>query len=443
MKTKTLSSNTFTFLILWFGQSISTIGSGLTSFALGLWIYEQTGSVTQFALIALSSILPRLLLSPIAGVLVDHWDRRRTLMLSDTGAGVCTFLLAVLFLNGNIAPWHVYILAALSAAFGTIQWPAYTATIPLLVSEERLGRANGLQQFSQAAMEIFAPMLAGVLLLNFQVGGVILVDFGTFIFAVGTLFFIRLPQSPRAEATQEKPQLLKDATAGWQYIRADRGLLSLLLFAAVVNFIWGMVGAIITPMILTFTDARTLGIILTVAGTGMLTGSLVMSAWGGPKRRIWGVLGFELLSSVCFVLLGLKPWVWLVMLAAFTAHVTIAIVNGSNQAIWQARIPLELQGRAFATQQMVARSLTPLAYLAAGPLADRVFEPLLAEGGALAGSLGPIFGTGPGRGIGLLFACMGIAKLAVVLFGLTNKAVRTVEDESPATPDQAPTYQYS
>ncbi|MBN2500089.1 MAG: MFS transporter [Anaerolineales bacterium] len=440
MKTKTLSHNTLTFLILWFGQSISTIGSGLTSFALGLWIYAQTGSVTQFALIALSSILPRLLLSPIAGVLVDRWDRRRTLILSDTGAGLCTFLLAVLFINGSIAPWHVYILAALSAAFGTIQWPAYTATIPLLVSEENLGRANGLQQFSQAAMEIFAPMLAGVLLLNFQVGGVILVDFGTFLFAVGTLLFIRLPQPPQAETAEHpKPQLLKDAAAGWQYIRADRGLLSLLIFAAVVNFIWGMVGAIITPMILSFTDARTLGIILTVAGLGMLTGSLVMSAWGGPKRRIWGVLGFELLSGVCFILVGLKPLVWLVMLAAFTAHLTIAIVSGSNQAIWQVRIPLELQGRAFATQQMVARSLTPLAYLAAGPLADRVFEPLLAEGGALAGSLGQVFGTGPGRGIGLLFACMGIAKLTVVLFGMVNKTVRTVEDE----PLPANTYQYS
>jgi hypothetical protein len=200
---------------------------------------------------------------------------------------------------------------------------------------------------------------------------------------------------------------------------------------SVVNFLWGMVGALITPMILGFATSDVLGAIISIAGTGMLTGSLVMSIWGGLKRRINGVLYFEFLSGACFLLIGLRPSFWLTALGAFGAHVTIAIVSGSNQAIWQSKIAPEVQGRVFATQQMVARAASPLAYLLAGPLADNVFEPLLAPTGFLAGSIGQIIGCGPGRGIGLLFLVMGMIKMAVTVVGYAHPRIRFVEDELP------------
>jgi MFS family permease len=208
-------------------------------------------------------------------------------------------------------------------------------------------------------------------------------------------------------------------------------LKGLLLFFAVVNFLWGMVGALITPMILSWTSSDELGLIIAIAGAGMFAGSLLMSTWGGPRRRINGVLNFELLSGICFVLMGLRPSFWLVAAGAFGAHVTIAVVFGSNQAIWQSKVAPEVQGRVFATQQMVARAAAPLAYLLAGPLADRVFNPLLTVDGPLARGMGQVLGTGPGRGIGLIFLLMGAVKVAVTLMGRSNPRIRNVEDELP------------
>jgi hypothetical protein len=420
------------FLIVWLGQAVSVVGSGLTSFALGLWVYERTGSVTPFALTGLFAVLPSVLLSTLAGVLVDRWDRRRVMLLSDTGAGLATLAVALLFLTGRIQVWHIYLATAVSAAFSTSQRLAYTAAIAQLVAKDRLGRANGLVQFGQAASEILAPTLAGILLLTIKVQGVLLIDFATFLFAVTTLLLVRFPRVEAAMAGRpDEEPLWREATYGWRYIAARPGLRGLIVFFAVVNFLWGIVGAVIVPMILGFTSADTLGILISIAGTGLLTGSLVMSAWGGPKRRINGVLIFEMLSGLCFLLIGLRPAFWPVAAGAFGAHLTIAIIYGSNQAIWQTKVPPDVQGKVFAAQQMIAASTKPLAYLVAGPLVDRLFEPLLIPGGPLAGNVGQIIGVGPGRGIGLLFIGMGVLKVAVTLASSLNPHIRRIEDELP------------
>jgi hypothetical protein len=304
-----------------------------------------------------------------------------------------------------------------------------------LVPKEHLGRANGLSQFGRGTSEILAPALAGVLLLTIGLAGVILIDILTFLFAVTTLLLVRFPSPlPSTTPPLDSPGQTSwwdDIAYGWNYITARRGLFGLLKFFAVVNFIWGMVAALVTPMILGFTSSDTLGIIIGIAGAGMLVGGLAMSVWGGPKRRILGVLNFELLSGACFVLIGLRPAFWPVALGVFGAHATIAVIYGSNQAIWQSKVAPDVQGRVFAFQQMVARAATPLAYLLAGPLAERVFEPLLAANGALATGLGPVIGTGAGRGIGLLFILMGVAKIAVSLAGYLNPRIRDVEDDLP------------
>jgi DHA3 family macrolide efflux protein-like MFS transporter len=420
------------FIIIWLGQLVSLVGSGLTSFALGLWVYQHTGSVTQFALISLFAVSPGVMLSPLAGALADRWDRRWVMILSDAGAGLSTLMMALLFFAGQVQVWHICLAVGASATFGAFQYPAYVASITLLVSKRNLGRANGMVQFGQAASEILAPALAGILVLTVQVQGVLLIDFVTFIFAVTTLLLVRFPK-PEATAASQIGQgsLLREAVYGWTYIAAQRGLLGLLVFFAVVNFLWGILGVTITPMILGFASADVLGVIISVAGGGMLVGGLVMSAWGGPSRRINNVIVFELLSGLCFMLIGLRPLAWLVALGAFCAHVTIAIVYGSNQAIWQSKVPPGVQGRVLAVQRMIATSTRPMAYLVAGPLADKVFEPLVAPAGPLAGSIGQIIGIGPGRGIGLLFLIMGVLKVATSLGSYLYSPIRQVEDELP------------
>jgi DHA3 family macrolide efflux protein-like MFS transporter len=437
MSQRPFSPSLRVFTVVWLGQVVSIVGSGLTSFALNLWVFQHTESVTQFALTGLFTVLPTVALSPLAGALADRWDRRWVMVLSDAGAALTTFAVALLFLTGQIAVWHVYLAVAASAIFGAFQWPAYTAATTLLVPKKHLGRANGMMQFGRAAAEILAPTLAGALVLTIGVHGVLLIDFVTFLLALATLLVVRFPQPEAAiTGTEGKEPLWREAAFGWTFIVARRGLLGLLAFFAVVNFLWAMVGATIMPMILGFASADVLGLIISVAGGGMLAGSLVMSAWGGPKRRIDGVLCFELLSGFCFLLIGLRPWAWLVAVGAFCAHFTIAIVYGSNQTIWQSKVPPGVQGRVFATQQMVASSTRPLAYLAAGPLADRLFEPLLTPGGPLAASVGAVVGVGPGRGIGLLFLVMAALKVTASLAGYLYPRIRLVEEELPDAIDE-------
>jgi MFS family permease len=418
-----------TFTLVWLGQLVSVVGSGLTGFALGVWLYERTGSATQFALVGLFGVLPKILLSPLAGGIVDRWDRRVTMMVSDAGAGLCTLALVLLLASGQLEVWHIYLITGFSAAFSTLQWPAYAAATTLLVPREQLGRANGVIQFGRAAAEILAPSLAGVLVKSIQLEGVILVDLATFGFAVLTLLPLRFPAPQLAAHEHERGSFWREMTFGWRYISQRPGLVGLLSASAAINFLWGMVGALIVPMILGFTSSERLGLIISIAGTGMLAGSLAMSAWGGPKRRVLGVFGFEFISGLCFMLIGLRPVFWPTAVGAFFAHVTIAIVSGSNQAIWQSKVEPGVQGRVFAAQQMIARGASPLAYLLAGPLADRVFEPLLEVGGPLAGSIGGLLGTGPGRGIGLLFIVMGVFKMVVAAAGYAHPRVRLVEDE--------------
>jgi MFS family permease len=413
------------------GQVVSLVGSGLTSFALGVWVFERTGSPTYFALIGFFAIFPKVILSPFAGVVVDRFDRRKIMILADAGAGLSTLFIAIMLLSGRLELWHIYISATVNAICATFQWPAYTAAVSQLVPQEHLGRANGLNQFGRAATEIFSPLLAGVLVLTIRLEGVILVDVGTFIFALLTLAIVRFPLLRREALADNFTNFRDNLTFGWRYILNRKGLLNLLVFFVIVNFLWGMVGALIVPMILSFTTPDRLGAIISIAGIGMLIGSLIMTIWGGPKRRIHGVIFFELISGICFIFMGIRPTFWPVAVGAFGAHVTIAIVFGSNQVIWQSKVELENQGRVFAAQQMFRSMASPLAYLLSGPFAERIFEPWMASSGDFVNKLTLLIGSGEGRGIGLMFLLMGLAKITVSVFGYINPRIRLVEDELP------------
>jgi DHA3 family macrolide efflux protein-like MFS transporter len=415
-----------TFTIVWFGQLISLVGSGMTSIALSMWIYQQSGSVTQFAFINLAAVLPRILISPLAGVLVDRWDRRMVMVFSDSLSGLTTLGIALLYATGRIELWHIYIAVGLSAVCNTFQWPAFMAAMTLLVPKVKLGRANGMLTLNQAAAEIFSPLIAGALILTLALSGILLIDFATFLFAVTTLLFTRFPSpgqlhwpSSPADKTSQSRSVWREAMDGLKFIATRKGLLGLVVFTGVVFFLWGILG---------FTTEDVLGLILSIAGLGMFLGGVVMSAWGGPSHKVYGVVGPEMFSGLCFILIGLKPIPGLVAAGAFLAHTTIAIVEGSNQAIWQVKVPPEIQGRVFGTQQMVTRATTPLAYLLVGPLADKVFEPMLTVNGILADSLGQLVGVGIGRGIGLMFVLMGFIKIAVSAWGFINPHIREIEE---------------
>ncbi len=432
-----------TFFVVWFGQLVSLFGTSLTSFTLGVWVYQRTGSATQFALISLFAQLPGILVSPVAGALIDRWDRRRAMILSDSGAGLSTLVVVLLLLAGRLEVWHIYLTNAVSSIFSAFQWPAYSAATTLLVPKKHLGRASGMVQFSEAAARIFSPVLGGLLVVTIQLSGVISIDITTFIFSLVTLLLVRFPRPKNISKGKEGGWvLLQEAAYGWTYITTRPGLLGLLIFFAANNFLTGVVTVLFTPLVLAFAPMIVLGIVLSVGGGGILVGSLVMSIWGGAKRRrINSVLSFTLLSGLCILLAGLRHSVPVFFVTVFLYFFGLAIINSSSQVIWQNKVPPEVQGRVFAVRRMIAWASLPLAYMVAGPLADQVFEPLLAAGGPLVGTIGRVIGVGPGHGIALLFVLMGMLSMLVTVGGYLYPPLRLVEEELPdAIADEAPAH---
>ncbi len=422
-----------TFLIVWAGQVVSMLGSGLTAFALIVWVYQKTGEVTDLAMVSLFLVLPAIFIAPFAGAVVDRSDRRWVMIAADTGSALITLGVFLLLLQDQLALWHAYLFTALGATFTAFQRPAWSATTTLLVPKKHYGRASGMMQFGQAAAQLFSPMLAGVLLVSIALKGIVIIDFTTFFAALLALAVVRFPRPKATSAPAKKPkgrmQLLREAMEGWRYVRQRPGLFGLLVYFMITNFLAGMVTVLGAPLILAFASPAVLGMLSSVAGVGMLAGTVVMSAWGGPKRRIVGVLGFQALIGLCIVLAGLKPSAVFFAIAGFGFLFCFPIVLGSSQAIWQSKVAPEIQGRVFSLRTMVSLSCRPLAFVLAGPLCDRVFEPLMAPGGALAHSLGAFIGTGPGRGVALLFIVLGICNLLATGLGYLNPHIRRVEGE--------------
>lgn len=421
-----------TFLLIWFGQLISMLGTGLTGFGLGVWVYDQTGSVTHLTLMAFFGMLPIMLISPIAGVLVDRWNRKWTLILGDLGGMFFTLMLVLLLWTGNTHMWALYLVVIITSIFTAFQFPAFNAAISQIVPKEQFGRANGMMQLAQAIGQLISPVLAGVLVGPIGLEGIILIDFVTCFFAVVTLLLITIPHpEPSAEGQAARGSVLGEAVFGWKYITARPGLLALLIFFAASNFLLGAIIVLSTPLVLSFAEAPTLGIVRSVAGLGLVLGSVLMSVWRGPKRLVYGALGGTLLSGVSMFVAGLLPSALLITIAAFFFTVSLPLVGASSQPIWQRKVPLDLQGRVFGVRFMIATAAMPLAYLISGPLVDFVFEPLMAADGALAGSIGQWIGTGEGRGIGLLFMILGLLVTISVVVGYLYPRLRFVEDELP------------
>lgn len=421
-----------TFYIIWFGQFVSALGSGLTGFALGVWLYQDTGSVLYFALSILAFMIPGVFFSPFAGALVDRFPRRWMMILSDGGAGLSTLFVLVMLLSGNLVWWHVLIANFFNALFNSFQWPAWSAATTMLVPQEQLGRASGMTQIGDALSQIISPAIAGALFVGFGLEGVVMIDFVTFLFAVATLLFVRIPEPViSAESKKNQGSLMTEIRFGWNYITARKGLFYLLLFFAASNFVTGFMNPLILPMLLELADAGQVGVSASIVGVGMLVGTLVMSAWGGPKRRVLGVVGFSVWAGLALAMLGVVPSLPWVTFWAFLMMMVFPIIGGSSQALWQAKTDPDVQGRVFSVRRMIAQFTAPISVMLAGPLVDGVFQPAMNEGGVLASRLGPWIGVGPGRGVAALFVVLGLLQILVAAVALANPRLRRADLEIP------------
>ena len=394
------------FAAAWAGQFVSLVGSGMTAFALGLWVYETRGEVTDYALVGACTIAPRVVLAPVVARVVDSVPRRRVMLATQASGAATTLALLALFTAGSLQIWHVYLAGAALGTAAAFEWPAWSAATTLLVSQSQLARAAGLVAMAQGVADVVAPIAGGALLVTIGVGPILALDAASFLVAVAALTWVRFPEPARAAAATP-PRL----SEGWRWLRVRPALLTLLAFVASVNFLWGLVGALAAPLILGFATPGELGAVFSIAGVGVIVGSVSMTVWGGPRRKLAGILAAELVSGFAFVAMGIAPNVILVAGGAFVAHVTLPVIGGCGQAIWQAAVPAELQGRVFAIRQAIERAVIPLAYLLAGPLADGVFKPALASGGPASG-LGAFLGSRGAPEIGLMFVAMGLLQIA-------------------------------
>lgn len=420
-----------TFFIIWLGQLISMLGSGLTQFALGVWIYDQTKQATPFAITVLLASLPRIFLLPFAGSIADRFNRRMIMVLSDTFSALLSVIVLLLLNTSGLQLWHIYIIAALGSVLSAFQEPAYSASISMIVPKEKLGSANGMSQMGQALSSVLTPVLAGALFIFIGFNGIILIDFLTFFFAVGALFLVRIPQPAQTSEHKEK-NLFEDMALGWRFLRERTGLFGLLLYYAMINFLLNWSAVLLVPMVLSRFTANVLGVIQTVMGIGMLAGSIVLSAWGGAKRRIPATILFISIALIGYVVAGLTPNPYFIGIGIFILMFFIPIASGNSQVVFQTKVPHEIQGRVFSVRSTISQSMMPIAFLTAGPLADHFFEPLLSDGGALANTwIGQILGTGAGRGIGFMFILSGIVAIMISLIVFANPRIRNVEDELP------------
>lgn len=421
------------FFTVWFGQLISLIGSSLTGFALGVWVYEQTRSVLLLALVQVAQQAPYVLLSPIAGVFADRWNRRTAMIVSDAGAGLAVLAAAVLYLTHHLQIWMVIPINIWLASFNTLMWPAFTASVTLLVPKQHYGRVNGFVQLGEALPQVAGPALAGLLYVTIHLGNMALIDFATYAFsALLMLIFVRIPNPPRTTSgEQARGSLLKEMRFGLDYIMQRRGLLALLLFFFTTNFLMGVISPLLVPLILDNWDASTLGYINTLWGVGMLAGTLVMSAWGGGKRKIFTLLGSTALSGLFLSAAGLRASLPLIAAGGIAVMFCLPLTNASSQAIWQAKVEPDVQGRVFAVRRAIAWSSNIIAPLLAAPLADYIFKPSMVVGGSWAPLLGPLFGLGASRGIGVLISLVGVLTLGAVVIALFTPRIRRVELDLP------------
>ncbi|MBI9047496.1 MAG: MFS transporter [Anaerolineaceae bacterium] len=421
-----------TFIVIWFGQFISTIGSGLTSFAFGVWVYTETGSTTMFAINLLAYTLPTIFFSPILGALVDRWDRRKIMLLNDVGSGITTLLIFLLFTSGNLQIWHIFLSTFFNSLFSSFQWMAYSTVSPMIVPKRHIGRAAGLVQFGDAASMMLAPVAAGALYLSIGLTGIIVLDLVTFCFAVITLAFIRLPrQESVKEEKEEKKNIFKEAGEGWRVVRQNPGLLALVMYFSLIYFTVYMTQVLLEPMLLDLSDPAVMGQILALMGVGGILGTAIMSFWGGPKRRVLGILLTGIVQGIILIGYGVSTSLYVIGISVFLFSLLDPIVSSSSQAFWQIKIPIGLQGRVFAIRRVTSRMAIAVAILVAGPLADGVFEPALMSAGVFAHSIGRWIGVGAGRGTGLLFIILGLLTSLVSLIGLLYSRLRKLDEEIP------------
>ncbi|GAB2957885.1 hypothetical protein GCM10027280_53290 [Micromonospora polyrhachis] len=414
------------------GQIITTTGTALTNFAVPLWIYMETGSLARFALFAIISLLPGLVVAPVAGALIDRTSRRRIMLLASLAAGGAKAVMSGLLLADRAEIWHFYLLVGWLSVALAFQRLAFVSAVPQLVPKRFLGHANGLAQTATGLTQFLVPLIAVALLEAVGLTGIMVIDVFAYLFAIGVLLVVKFPHTL---ALQRREGIGEEIVGGLRYSWRRPEFRAMLVFFAALNLFLFPVLYLLSPLVLGFAELSEVAQIALTGGVGAAVGGLAMLVWGGPRRyRMRAVLLGTLGIAVACVVTGLRPNLLLIGAGAFGMYLALGIVNGVYNTIIQTKVPPRFHGRVFALNQMVAWSTMPLGWGVIAPLATRALEPLLLPGGALAPTVGAVIGVGPGRGIGLLYVVFGLCIALTAVVSLRTRTLATFDDQVPDAP---------
>lgn len=435
---KMICKELHSFLILWSTQSLSLLGSSMTSFALILWTYQEKGSALTTALLSVCSYAPYIAMSIFAGALSDKWNKKMTLLASDSFAAICTVAVLALLGTGQLQIWHLYALNALNGLMGTVQQPAMDVTITLLVPKKHYQRISGLRSLSGSVVNILTPVAATTLYALFGLSAVIYFDLATFLCAFVTLcLWIKIPAA--GDGPEEKESLIQSAKAGLSYLWSNRGILDLMLFLAAINLTASMYNAAFPAMLLSRAGGgeTALAAVNTATGLAMVAGSIAVSLLPEPKSRIRVICNTLLLSMSTenFILaFGSSVPVWCI--GGVLGWIWIPIMNANMDVVMRSFIPAQMQGRVYAARNTLQFFTIPIGYLLGGLLVDRVFEPFMAlqysgasdGAGSTAAMWCSLFGSGKGSGAALFFFVIGILGVATCLAFRRDKHIWKLEE---------------
>jgi len=418
------------YLLLWSTQSLSTLGSGMTSYALTLWLYQKTGLALETAMLQICTYAPYVLMSIFAGALSDRWNKKLTMLGCDLFAALSTVAVLLLAMTGELSGWHLYLINAFNGLMNTIQRPAGDVAATMLIPKEKYQKTSGLRSLSESLTNILTPVIATAL---FSFGGleaVIAFDLSTFAAAFITLsLFIKIPEPDHAQ--KEKTSLLRSAGEGLSWLRSKPMILYLILFLAGINLVASAYNAVLPAMVLSKPNGgkTVLGLVNTTVGAATLAGSIIVMAIPKPKdriRMIWLSLFLSMSTENFMLAFGKGPIIWCI--GAVCGWIAIPYMGANLDVILRTEIPKDMQGRVFSCRNTLQFFTIPVGYYLGGMLTDKVFEPFMQDkSGTL---LNTLFGSSKGSGAAMLFAVLGFAGMAVcVVFGVLLRKYKWSEDK--------------
>lgn len=413
------------FLMLWSGELISSIGSGMTAFALSVYVYQTTGSATYVSLITLLAYLPTILLSPLGGVLADRYDRRLLMIIGDlfSGLGLAYVLWNIQAGSDSMLP--IFIGVTFNAVFVALLEPSFKATITELLTEEEYARASGMVQIAGNAKFLISPALAGILLAVADIRLILLLDIGTFLITVTTVAIVR--KSVGKAVKKEKQSIGREMKLGFAEINKNKGIRTLVILMAFVCFFVGILQTLTSPMVLAVSDAGTVGVMESICAVGMLLGSVFIGIVGIKKNYSTVLCVAGIFSGIFIALAGVNKSIFVTGAGVFLFFLVLPFMNTSADVLIRKNIPNEIQGRVWGIISLLSQTGTVLAYALSGVLADYVFEPLLSDNGILADSIGVLIGTGTGRGIGFMLVLSGICVIPAAFAIGRSQNIRSLQ----------------